>query len=139
MFVERTVPPVIIILKKKKRKEKENSRKCRRKVEFHHSGRLPEQTDFLANMRGVLDSIVEKENATCVAVESRPKCRKSCREKRPTQKMTELLEQEMEKLEEKFTVAYGKWKVCVKEVRTKLKCECSKNDLCNMMDATQRL
>ena len=70
------------------------------------SGRLPEQTDFLANMSRVLDSIVQKVNVTCVAAESRPKGRKSCRGKRATQKMTELLEQEAEKLEEKFTVAY---------------------------------
>ena len=68
------------------------------------SGWLPEQTDFLASMP-VLDSIVEKENATCVAAESRPKGRKFFREQRSSQKTTELLEQEAEKLEERFTVA----------------------------------
>ena len=99
------------------------------------SGRLLEQTDFLVNVPGVLDSIVEKENATWVAAESRPKVRKSCREKRTTQKKMELLEQEAEKTKGKFTVAYGKWKACVKEFRTKLKCECSENDI---MDVTQR-
>ena len=67
------------------------------------------------------------------------KTRKSSRERRLTPKMLELKQQELAKTERKFRSAYDKWKTEVREIRSKLKCECSDNDLYNMMDAVEKL
>lgn len=64
--------------------------------------------------------------------------RKSSRDKRLTPKMQELKEQELTQKEKKFKSAYEKWKFQVRDVRLKLKHECSESDLCDMMDEVER-
>jgi len=82
------------------------------------SVRLPSQE----NVPGVLDS-TEKERKFSLT----------------QQKMTQLLEREVEKIIDKFAVAYGRWTTCVMEARTRLKCKCSDSDLEDMMDKIGRL
>lgn len=65
--------------------------------------------------------------------------RKSSRERRLTPKMLELKQQESAQKERKFRSVYDKWKTQAKEVRSKLKSECSESDLYNMMDAVEKL
>lgn len=65
--------------------------------------------------------------------------RKSARERHLTPTMLELRQQEASQRESKFTTLYGKWKEQVKTSRTKLKVECSDEDLGDMMDAVEGL
>lgn len=53
--------------------------------------------------------------------------------------MLELKEQESAQREKKFKLAYEKWKTVAKEVRAKLRRECSEIDLHDMMDAVEKL
>ncbi|KAI2653125.1 Gypsy retrotransposon integrase-like protein 1 [Labeo rohita] len=62
----------------------------------------------------------------------------SSRDKRLTPKMQELKEQELALKERKFKSAYEKWKIHVRDVRSKLKHECSDSDLCDMMDGVEK-
>lgn len=50
--------------------------------------------------------------------------------------MLELKQKEVSQLENKFNMQYTHWKDRVRDTRTKLKDECSDNDLCDMMDTT---
>ncbi|XP_052388504.1 uncharacterized protein LOC127934956 [Carassius gibelio] len=64
--------------------------------------------------------------------------RKSSRDKHLTPKMQELKAQELVQRESKFISAYNSWKIHVREVRLKLKQECSESDLCDMMDGVEK-
>lgn len=64
--------------------------------------------------------------------------RKSSRDKRLTPKMQELKAQELVQRERKFKSAYENWKIHVRDVRLKLKHECSESDLCDMMDGVEK-
>lgn len=64
--------------------------------------------------------------------------RKSSREKRLTSKMQELKEQELAQKERKFKSAYENWKIQVRDVRSRLKHECSESDLYDMMDGIEK-
>ncbi|KAL0147688.1 hypothetical protein M9458_056997 [Cirrhinus mrigala] len=52
--------------------------------------------------------------------------------------MQELKEQELAQKERKFKSAYENWKINVRDVRSKLKHECSESDLCDMMDGVEK-
>lgn len=64
--------------------------------------------------------------------------RKSSRDKSLTPKMQELKAQELVQRERKFKSAYENWKIHVRDVRLKLKHECSESDLCDMMDGVEK-
>lgn len=52
--------------------------------------------------------------------------------------MQELKAQELVQRERKFKSAYENWKIHVRDVRLKLKHECSESDLCDMMDGVEK-
>eukprot|EP00079_Xenopus_tropicalis_P036905 XP_017950676.1 PREDICTED: uncharacterized protein LOC101733728 [Xenopus tropicalis] len=64
--------------------------------------------------------------------------RQSSRERRPTPKMLEYMQQEAAHRERKFNQMYIKWKTHTNEVRMKLKQECTEDELSNMMDAVEK-
>uniref|UniRef100_A0A8C1XQM0 Gypsy retrotransposon integrase-like protein 1 n=1 Tax=Cyprinus carpio TaxID=7962 RepID=A0A8C1XQM0_CYPCA len=64
--------------------------------------------------------------------------RKSSHDKHLTPKMQELKAQELVQRERKFKSAYENWKIHVRDVRLKLKHECSESDLCDMMDGVEK-
>ncbi|XP_039547080.1 uncharacterized protein LOC120492862 [Pimephales promelas] len=111
---------------------------------------LSEQVDLLAEN---LDGVVRPRHVSCASCteksEARRKelnsvlletteIRKSSRDKRLTPKMQELKEQELIQKERKFKSVYEKWKSQARDVRSKLKRECSEKDLCDMMDEVER-
>lgn len=63
--------------------------------------------------------------------------RKSSRERKLTPKMQELKQQEVSQKESKFIKLYEIWKEQVKATRTKLKGECSDQDLSDLMDSVE--
>lgn len=88
------------------------------------------------------DKIVESEEQEELGAEAETKkgdVRKSSRIKHLTPKMQELKEQEYAQSEKKFSSAYGKWRILVKEIRTNLKQECSETAICSMMDDLEKL
>ncbi|XP_068136058.1 uncharacterized protein [Hyperolius riggenbachi] len=64
--------------------------------------------------------------------------RQSSRERRPTPKMLDYMQQEAAQRERKFNQMYIKWKTHTNEVGMKLKLECAEDELSNMMDAIQK-
>lgn len=67
------------------------------------------------------------------------KSRKSSRERRLTPKMQELKDQELTQKEKKFKATYEKWKSNVRDIRTRLKQDCSESDMYDMMDEAEKL
>ncbi|KAL1250801.1 hypothetical protein QQF64_018597 [Cirrhinus molitorella] len=65
--------------------------------------------------------------------------RKSLRERKLTPKMQELKQQEISQNESKFIKLYENWKEQVKATRTKLKSECSDQDLSDLMDSVEEM
>lgn len=117
-------------------------------------GELAEQADSQSEKQRLLNSennATEKEQTEGATKDDQSKTektktmlnadklRKSSRERRLTPKMLELKEQESAQREKKFKSAYEKWKTLAKEVRTKLRHECSETDLYDMMDAVEKL
>lgn len=70
---------------------------------------------------------------------SRLEPRKSSRERKLTPKMLELKQQEFSQKESKFIKLYESWKEQVKATRSKLKDECSDQELADMMDTVEGL
>ncbi|CAI5682991.1 unnamed protein product [Oreochromis niloticus] len=70
---------------------------------------------------------------------SRLEPRKSSRERKLTPKMLELKQQEFSQKESKFIKLYESWKEQVKATRSKLKEECSDQELADMMDTVEGL
>lgn len=70
---------------------------------------------------------------------SRLEPRKSSRERELTPKMLELKQQEFSQKESKFIKLYESWKEQVKATRSKLKDECSDQELADMMDTVEGL
>lgn len=64
--------------------------------------------------------------------------RRSEREKHPTEKMLELIKQESTKRERKFMLTYVTFKAEVQYIRTKLKEECCKSDLGEMIRTLEK-
>ncbi|XP_030604506.1 uncharacterized protein LOC115793597 [Archocentrus centrarchus] len=69
-----------------------------------------------------------------VTDQAKTEIRKSSRERHFTPKMQELKEQELVQKERKFQSVYDKWKIKVRNIRTRLKEECPEKDLYSMMD-----
>ncbi|XP_030594029.1 uncharacterized protein LOC115786126 [Archocentrus centrarchus] len=69
-----------------------------------------------------------------VTDQAKTEIRKSSRERHFTPKMQELKEQELVQKERKFQSVYDKWKIKVRDIRTRFKEECPEKDLYSMMD-----
>ena len=67
------------------------------------------------------------------------KIRKSSHERRLTPKMQELKEQEIIQKEKKFKATYENWRNNVRDIRTRLKQDCSESDMYDMMDEAEKL
>lgn len=81
-----------------------------------------------------------KENVKhAVTDQSETEIRKSSRERHFTPKMQELKEQELAQNERKFQSLYDKWKIKVRDARTRLKEACPEKDLYSMMDDVEML
>ena len=78
---------------------------------------------------------MERTGATSATVEPR----KSSRERKLTPKMQEIKQQETSQKEHIFSRLYETWKEQVRAARTKLKKECSDQDLSVMMDDVEEL
>lgn len=121
-------------------------------------GEVSRQIVSLSEVQGVLDSnsiATQKEKITDHTKNKKSKAtlkepssaatqlddepRKSSRDRRPTHKMIELIEQESIQKERKFNSVYEKWKTQVKNARTNLKQACSESDLYDMMDVVEEL
>ena len=63
---------------------------------------------------------------------------RSRRERKPTEKIKELQEQDQRKREQKFHAAYEKWKQEVKAARIQLKSECTEQGLDTLMGAVEK-
>ncbi|XP_067301419.1 uncharacterized protein [Pseudorasbora parva] len=118
---------------------------------------LQEQANLIAEINmpeiEIMEGVVRDRHASCTTCTEKSEARlkelnsvllktnetrKSSRDKRLTPKMQELKEQELAKKERKFKSTYENWKIYVKDVRSKLKHECSESDLCDMMDGLEK-
>ncbi|KAL0154219.1 hypothetical protein M9458_050473 [Cirrhinus mrigala] len=114
---------------------------------------LQEQVVTDKSENEIIEGVVRDRNASCTTCTEKSEARlkelnfaslktneirKSSREKRLTPKMQELKEQELAQKERKFKSAYENWKIHVRDVRSKLKHECSESDLCDMMDGVEK-
>lgn len=71
--------------------------------------------------------------------QSETEIRKSSRERHFTPKMQEIKDQELIQNEKRFQSLYDKWKIKVRDTRTRLKDACPEEDLYNMMDDVEML
>lgn len=91
--------------------------------------------DIHAEIEILQVTMIERTSATSEKVE----LRKSSQERKLTSKMYELKQQEASQKESKFITLYENWKEQVRATRTKLKDECSDQELSEMRDAVDGL
>ena len=131
--------------------EQSNSGELREQSEFLQSEltrlseQLKSQTDDAEKERlemliGDIHASIEIQKVTMEPTSVTSECaklRQSSRERTLTPKMLELKQKEVSQLESKFNMQYTHWKDRVRDTRTKLKDECSDNDLSDMMDTVE--
>lgn len=110
------------------------------------SDQLKSQTDYakrerLESLIGDIRHKIEMQQTAMIqpATSKEAELRKSSRERKFTPKMQELKQQESSQRESKLITLYESWKEQIRDTRTKLKDECSDQDLGDMMDTVEGL